>query len=122
MEFIKEKVKAYVEWSKHPVLRHDKACRVRSGGRGGSVLPAAPRRGLGPTEPTGCTASAHSPAAAAAPRSRAPPQYGDAGDVEGSNKKLYAALIAEFLGLLLFQLYGGEVRGSAAVKRPFYRP
>ena len=41
-------------------------------------------------------------------------QFGEGGDVESSNKKLYAALAAEFLGMLLFALYGGEARDSAA--------
>ena len=34
--------------------------------------------------------------------------------MEPSHKKLYAALAAEFLGMLLFALYGGEARDSAA--------
>lgn len=34
--------------------------------------------------------------------------------MESSNKRLYAALAAEFLGMLLFALYGGEARDSAA--------
>ena len=41
-------------------------------------------------------------------------QFGEGGDVEPSHKKLYAALAAEFLGMLLFALYGGEARDSAA--------
>ncbi|KAL4437267.1 hypothetical protein ABPG75_004406 [Micractinium tetrahymenae] len=41
-------------------------------------------------------------------------KFGEGGDVESSNKKLYAALAAEFLGMLLFALYGGEARDSAA--------
>lgn len=41
-------------------------------------------------------------------------QFGEGGDVESSNKKLYAALAAEFLGMMLFALYGGEARDSAA--------
>ena len=41
-------------------------------------------------------------------------QFGESGDVESSNKRLYAALAAEFLGMLLFALYGGEARDSAA--------
>jgi aquaporin TIP len=34
--------------------------------------------------------------------------------VEPSNKRLYAALAAEFTGMLLFALYGGEARDQAA--------
>jgi hypothetical protein len=41
-------------------------------------------------------------------------QFGESTDVEPSNKKLYAALAAEFLGMVLFALYGGEARDSAA--------
>ena len=43
-----------------------------------------------------------------------PAQFGEAGDIETSNKRLWAALAAEFLGMLLFALYGGEARDSAA--------
>ncbi|PSC73881.1 glycerol transport activity [Micractinium conductrix] len=41
-------------------------------------------------------------------------KFGECGDVESSNKKLYAALAAEFMGMLLFALYGGEARDQAA--------
>lgn len=41
-------------------------------------------------------------------------QFGEQGDVEPTNKRLYAALAAEFVGMLLFALYGGEARDSAA--------
>ncbi len=34
--------------------------------------------------------------------------------MEPSHKKLYASLAAEFFGMLLFALYGGEARDSAA--------
>ena len=41
-----------------------------------------------------------------------PAQFG--GDVDNSERrKLVAALLAEFLGLFIFQLYGGEASGSA---------
>ena len=43
-----------------------------------------------------------------------PAQFGEAGDIETSNKRVWAALAAEFLGMLLFALYGGEARDSAA--------
>ena len=43
-----------------------------------------------------------------------PAQFGESGDIEGGNKKFYAALCAEFLGMMLFALYGGEARDSAA--------
>ena len=42
------------------------------------------------------------------------PQFGEGGDIEQSHKRLYAALAAEFLGMVLFALYGGEARDSAA--------
>ncbi|KAI7845299.1 hypothetical protein COHA_001142 [Chlorella ohadii] len=41
-------------------------------------------------------------------------KFGEAGDIETSNKRVWAALAAEFLGMLLFALYGGEARDSAA--------
>jgi hypothetical protein len=41
-------------------------------------------------------------------------RFGESGDIEQSHKKLYAALAAEFLGMMLFALYGGEARDSAA--------
>ena len=41
-------------------------------------------------------------------------QFGESGDIEGGNKKYWAALAAEFLGMMLFALYGGEARDQAA--------
>lgn len=41
-------------------------------------------------------------------------QFGESGDIEGGNKKYWAALAAEFLGMMLFALYGGEARNQAA--------
>ncbi|KAL4855858.1 putative aquaporin TIP3-2 [Chlorella vulgaris] len=41
-------------------------------------------------------------------------KFGEQGDVEPTNRRLYAALAAEFVGMLLFALYGGEARDSAA--------
>ena len=121
MEFIAQKARAYVDWSKQPLVRHDKvgiaagrtrclrpprrlhacerACFVRVRGAGG-------RESASPTPPR-----------ATAPR-RSRSQHDDAGDVDASHRRLYAALAAEFLGLLLFQLYGGEVSPRQACWAP----
>lgn len=51
---------------------------------------------------------------ASAPDLHPHPQFGESSDIEGGRKKFWAALCAEFLGMLLFALYGGEARDQAA--------
>eukprot|EP00887_Chlorella_sp_A99_P005504 scaffold1.g5504.t1 len=41
-------------------------------------------------------------------------KFNPSGDVDSPNKKLYAALAAEFLGLMFFQLYGGVAHEEVA--------
>ena len=85
---------SFVDYCRHPAVPYKKV----------AWLPAA------------CAASpAAAPRHTCSPHTTAyPAQFGEAGDIETSNKRLWAALAAEFLGMMLFALYGGEARDSAA--------
>ena len=101
MEFFANKWRDFIDFCRSPAIPYQKA-------RG----PLAPR----PQPP--CTWPP--PAVLTCPcrcrRPARPPhlQFGESGDIEQSHKRLYAALAAEFLGMMLFALYGGEARDSAA--------
>lgn len=99
---------SFVDYCRHPAVPCKKVDRCSCSPR--PMAAALPQPPLLPHCPTSTAFRACAPI-------RLPPlpaQFGEAGDIETSNKRVWAALAAEFLGMLLFALYGGEARDSAA--------
>ena len=97
MAVVVDKWNDFIDWCRSPALPYEKVRRRRRPRVWELAAPPLPPPLIGHPLP------------------RPPPaQFGECGDVESSNKKLYAALAAEFMGMLLFALYGGEARDQAA--------